>query len=36
MAAQHEELIEGLESVGPEALREHIRAGERSVLGEEK
>jgi DNA-binding GntR family transcriptional regulator len=32
MAAHHEELIEGLERVGPEALREHLRAGERSVL----
>jgi DNA-binding GntR family transcriptional regulator len=33
MAAQHEQLIEGLERVGPEALREHLRAGEESVLG---
>lgn len=32
MAAQHEELIEELERVGPEALREHLRAGERAVL----
>jgi DNA-binding GntR family transcriptional regulator len=32
MAAQHEELIEGLERVGPEVLRDHLRAGENSVL----
>jgi DNA-binding GntR family transcriptional regulator len=32
MAAHHEELIEGLERVGPAALREHLQAGERSVL----
>jgi DNA-binding GntR family transcriptional regulator len=36
MAAQHEELIEQLERVGPAALREHLRAGERAVLGSEK
>jgi DNA-binding GntR family transcriptional regulator len=36
MAAQHEELIEGLERVGPPALREHLRAGERTLLGAEK
>ncbi|MEA2420663.1 MAG: hypothetical protein QOE60_2869 [Thermoleophilaceae bacterium] len=34
MAAQHEQLIEGLERIGPEALREHLRAGQRSALGE--
>jgi DNA-binding GntR family transcriptional regulator len=33
MAAHHEELIEQLQRVGPEALREHLRAGEESVLG---
>jgi hypothetical protein len=33
MAAHHEELIEGLERIGPEALRDHLRAGECSVLG---
>jgi DNA-binding GntR family transcriptional regulator len=33
MAAQHEQLIEELERIGPPALREHLRAGERSVLG---
>jgi DNA-binding GntR family transcriptional regulator len=33
MAAQHEELIEELERVGPEALRAHLRAGRDSVLG---
>jgi DNA-binding GntR family transcriptional regulator len=32
MTAQHEELIEGLERVGPPALREHLRAGEESVI----
>ena len=32
MAAQHEQLIEDLERVGPAALREHLRAGEESVL----
>jgi DNA-binding GntR family transcriptional regulator len=32
MAAQHEELIEQLEHVGPAALREHLRAGEDAVL----
>jgi DNA-binding GntR family transcriptional regulator len=32
MAAQHEELIEQLESAGPGALREHLRAGRESVL----
>ena len=36
MAAQHEELIEELERVGSQALREHLRAGERAVLGREK
>jgi DNA-binding GntR family transcriptional regulator len=36
MAAHHEELIDGLERVGPPALREHLRAGERSVLGSGK
>jgi DNA-binding GntR family transcriptional regulator len=33
MAAQHERLIEDLERIGPPALREHLRAGERSALG---
>jgi DNA-binding GntR family transcriptional regulator len=33
MAAQHEELVEQLESEGPEALRDHLRAGRESVLG---
>jgi DNA-binding GntR family transcriptional regulator len=33
MAAQHEELLEALERVGPEALRAHLRAGRESVLG---
>jgi DNA-binding GntR family transcriptional regulator len=33
MAAQHEELVEQLESQGPEALRDHLRAGRESVLG---
>jgi DNA-binding GntR family transcriptional regulator len=32
MAAQHEELLEQLESQGPEALRNHLRAGRESVL----
>jgi DNA-binding GntR family transcriptional regulator len=32
MAAHHEELVEGLERIGPQALREHLRAGEESVL----
>ena len=32
MAAQHEELAEELERVGPEALRDHLRAGRESVL----
>jgi DNA-binding GntR family transcriptional regulator len=32
MASHHEELIEGLEKVGPKALREHLRDGERAVL----
>jgi DNA-binding GntR family transcriptional regulator len=32
MAAHHERLIEDLERSGPSALREHLRAGERSVL----
>jgi DNA-binding GntR family transcriptional regulator len=32
MAAQHEELVEQLESQGPEALRGHLRAGRESVL----
>jgi DNA-binding GntR family transcriptional regulator len=32
MAAQHEELVEQLESEGPEALRDHLRAGRESVL----
>lgn len=31
MAAQHEQLIEGLESSGPQALREHLEAGRRSI-----
>jgi len=34
MAAHHEELIEELERIGPAALREHLRQGERSVLSE--
>jgi DNA-binding GntR family transcriptional regulator len=33
MAAQHEVLVEQLESEGTEALREHLRAGRESVLG---
>jgi DNA-binding GntR family transcriptional regulator len=33
MAAQHEELVEELERVGPQALRAHLRAGRESVLG---
>jgi DNA-binding GntR family transcriptional regulator len=36
MAAHHEELIDGLEQDGPPALREHLRAGERTLLGAEK
>jgi DNA-binding GntR family transcriptional regulator len=36
MAAHHEELIDGLENAGPAALREHLRAGERTLLGAEK
>jgi DNA-binding GntR family transcriptional regulator len=32
MAAQHEELVEQLEERGPEALRDHLRAGRESVL----
>ena len=32
MAAQHEELLEQLESQGPEALRDHLHAGRQSVL----
>lgn len=32
MAAQHEELVEQLESQGPEALRDHLRTGRESVL----
>ena len=36
MATHHEELIEQLERVGPEALREHLRAGEDAVLRGEK
>ena len=32
MAVQHEELVERLEGQGPEALREHLRAGRESVL----
>ena len=32
MAAQHEELVEQLESRGPGALRDHLRAGRESVL----
>ncbi len=36
MAAHHEELIEGLERTGPDALRAHLEAGERSVLESEK
>jgi DNA-binding GntR family transcriptional regulator len=32
MAAQHEELVEQLESQGPEALRDHLSAGRESVL----
>ena len=36
MATHHEELIEQLERVGPEALLEHLRAGEDAVLRGEK
>jgi DNA-binding GntR family transcriptional regulator len=32
MAAQHEQLVEQLETQGPEALRDHLRAGRESVL----
>jgi len=32
MAAQHDELIDELESAGPQALREHLRQGRDSVL----
>jgi DNA-binding GntR family transcriptional regulator len=32
MAAQHEDLLQELESRGPEALRDHLRAGRESVL----
>jgi DNA-binding GntR family transcriptional regulator len=34
MAAQHEELLEGLENQGPGALREHLDAGARTLLDE--
>jgi DNA-binding GntR family transcriptional regulator len=34
MAAQHEELVEGLEKRGPQALREHLEAGARTLLDE--
>jgi DNA-binding GntR family transcriptional regulator len=34
MAAQHEELLEGLENQGPRALREHLDAGARTLLDE--
>jgi DNA-binding GntR family transcriptional regulator len=34
MAAQHEELLEGLEKRGPRALREHLDAGARTLLDE--
>jgi len=34
MAAQHAELVKGLERTGPEALREHLDAGARTLLGE--
>jgi DNA-binding GntR family transcriptional regulator len=36
MTSNHEELIEQLERIGPEALREHLRAGEDAVLRGEK
>ena len=36
MAAQHEQLIEGLERTGPQALREHLEAGRRSILAPQK
>ena len=36
MAAQHEQLIEGLERTGPQALREHLEAGRRSIRRREK
>jgi DNA-binding GntR family transcriptional regulator len=36
MAAQHEELVEQLESQGTDALRDHLRAGRESVLDAQK
>ena len=33
MAAHHEQLLDRLERIGPEALREHLRDGERTLLG---
>jgi DNA-binding GntR family transcriptional regulator len=36
MAAHHEQLLDRLERVGPEALREHLRDGERTLLGGKK
>ena len=36
MAADHEELLDQLERVGPEALRDHLRDGERAVLSGKK
>lgn len=36
MAAHHEELLDQLERVGPTALRDHLRDGERAVLSGKK
>jgi len=36
MAAQHEDLIDGLERTGPQALRDHLEAGRRSILSPQK
>jgi hypothetical protein len=36
MAAHHEQLLDQLERVGPTALRDHLRDGERAVLSGEK
>jgi DNA-binding GntR family transcriptional regulator len=36
MAAHHEELLDQLERIGPSALRDHLRDGERAVLSGKK
>jgi DNA-binding GntR family transcriptional regulator len=36
MAADHERLLDRLERVGPDALRAHLRDGERAVLSGKK